>query len=62
MIAVGHALLVIIYHMLSEHTSYLDLGSNYFDERDRQSTEKRLVHRLEKLGFQVSLQPAAQVA
>jgi transposase len=62
MIAVGHALLVIIYHMLSEHTSYLDLGSNYFDERDRQSTEKRLVHRLEKLGFQVSLQPATQVA
>lgn len=62
MIAVGHALLVIIYHMLSEHTSYQDLGGNYFDERDRQATEKRLVRRLEKLGYQVELQVASQVA
>lgn len=62
MIAVGHAILVIIYHMLSEHTSYQDLGGNYFDERDRQATEKRLVRRLEKLGYQVELQVASQVA
>ena len=62
MIAVGHAILVMIYHMLSEHVVYADLGGNYFDERDRQATQRRLVHRLEQLGFQVSLQPAAQVA
>ncbi len=62
MIAVGHALLVIIYHILSEHTSYQDLGGNYFDERDRQATEKRLVRRLEKLGYQVELQSASQIA
>lgn len=62
MIAVGHAILVIIYHMLSEHTSYTDLGGNYFDEHDRQATEKRLVRRLEKLGYHVELQAAAQVA
>jgi len=46
LIAVGHAILVIIYHMLSQHTCYTDLGSNYFDERDRQATEQRLVRRL----------------
>jgi hypothetical protein len=62
MIAVGHALLVIIYHMLFEHTSYSNLGGNYFDERDRQATEKRLVRRLEKLGYQVELQVVPQVA
>ena len=62
LIAVGHAILVIIYHMLSEHTSYQDLGGNYFDEHDRQATEKRLVRRLEKLGYQVELQVAGQVA
>ena len=62
LIAVGHAMLVIIYHMLSEHTSYHDLGGNYFDERDRQATEKRLVRRLEKLGYQVELQAVSQVA
>lgn len=58
MIAVGHTILVMIYHMLSEQVVYAELGGNYFDERDRQATQQRLVHRLEKLGFQVSLQPA----
>ena len=52
-------ILVMIYHMLSEHTSYNELGGNYFDERDRQATEKRLVRRLEKLGYHVELQEVA---
>lgn len=62
LIAVGHTILVIIYHLLSQRMSYEELGSNYFDERDRQNMEKRLVRRLEKLGYQVELQPAAHVA
>jgi transposase len=62
LIAVGHTILVIIYHLLSQQKSYEDLGNNYFDERDRRNTESRLVRRLEKLGYQVELQPTAQVA
>lgn len=62
MIAVGHAILVICYHLLDQQISYEELGGNYFDERDRQATEKRLVRRLEQLGYQVALQPASQVA
>jgi transposase len=62
LLAVGHAILVMIYHMLSKHAAYTDLGGNYFDERDQQATQRRLVHRLEQLGFQVSLQPIDQVA
>ncbi len=58
-VAVGHSILVIIYHMLSDGTTYHDLGPDYFDERDRQAVERRLVHRLEGLGYKVSLQPAA---
>jgi hypothetical protein len=46
MIAVRHSILVIIYPMLCEHVSYTELGGNYFDEHDRQATEKRLVRRL----------------
>ncbi len=57
MVAVGHTILVIIYHMLQEQKSYEELGGNYFDERERRDTEKRLVRRLEKLGYQVTLQP-----
>jgi transposase len=56
-IAVGHTLLVIIYHLLSEDKDYEDLGGNYFDEWDRQAVQKRLVHRLEKLGYEVKLEP-----
>ncbi|MBO0792324.1 MAG: IS110 family transposase [Ktedonobacteraceae bacterium] len=44
-IAVGHTLLVIIYHLLSEDKDYEELGGNYFDEWDRQAVQKRLVHR-----------------
>ncbi len=58
MIAVGHTLLTVIYHMLSENQPYTDLGGNYFDEQDRQVTQKRLVRRLEKLGYQVSVSAA----
>lgn len=53
MIAFGHTFLVIIYHLMDEKKSYEDFGGNYFDEHDRQATEKRLVRRLENLGFQV---------
>ena len=62
MIAVGHTILTIVYHLLSRHTSYQDLGVNYFDERDRQATQNRYVKGLQRLGFEVTLQPTAQVA
>ena len=62
LLAVAHAILVAIYHMLNRGVSYQELGGNYFDEHDRQAVEKRLVRRLEKLGYQVSLEPVAQIA
>lgn len=58
LVAVGHSILVIAYHILTRHEPYHDLGENFFDERDRQKVERRLVRRLEKLGFEVALTPA----
>ena len=59
-VAVGHSILVIAYHLIANQESfYQDLGAHYFDERDRQRLERRLVHRLEALGYAVSLQPVA---
>ncbi|MBI4498300.1 MAG: IS110 family transposase [Chloroflexi bacterium] len=55
--AVGHSILVIVYHLLAYGEVYSDLGANYFDERDRQMVERRLVRRLEGLGIQVELKP-----
>jgi transposase len=58
-IAVAHKQLSIIYHELSEDTPYQELGENYFDRLNQKRLEKRLVRRLEGLGFRVDLQPEA---
>ncbi|MHB8577550.1 MAG: hypothetical protein ACYDCQ_19735 [Dehalococcoidia bacterium] len=57
--AVGHSILVIAYQLLTDGTSYDDLGPTYFDERERGTVERRLVRRLEGLGYRVTLQPTA---
>lgn len=56
-LAVAHSILVIIYHMLRDGSSYADLGGDYFNERNRDSTKKRAVQRLERLGYTVTLLP-----
>ncbi len=61
-VAVGHTILIIIYHVLQEREGYRELGGNYFDERDRQTTEKRLVRRLEKLGYEVAIKSPSPAA
>ena len=38
---------------------YQPLGSNYYDESERNAVQRRLVRRLEALSLEVSLQPAA---
>jgi transposase len=57
LVALAHSILLIIYVVMSRQEAYQELGGNYFDERDRQAVEKRLVRRLEQLGYQVSLHP-----
>jgi transposase len=55
-LAVGHSVRVAFYHMLTRHEPYRELGADYFDDRQRDQVQRRLVHRLERLGFAVSLQ------
>lgn len=59
-IAVAHTILVIAYHVLTHKEAYCDLGATYFDELDRQAVERRLVRRLERLGYQVELKASPQ--
>ena len=54
--AVAHSILVIAYHLIQRQEPYRELGGNYFDELRPAATAKRLVKRLERLGYQVSLQ------
>jgi transposase len=60
-VAVAHTLLVMVYVLLTQQVTYHELGRHYFDTRDRQAVQRRLVRRLEALlealGYAVSLEP-----
>jgi len=56
-VALGHSILVIVYHLLSRGEVYHDLGVQYFDEGRRERLERGLVRRLEDLGYKVNLRP-----
>jgi transposase len=60
-IAVAHSILVIIYHLLRNRTTYQEKGETFFEEQERQGAEKRLIRQLTRLGYHVELQPLAQV-
>jgi transposase len=55
-VAVAHSILVAAYHLLTRSEPYADLGGDYFDRRDQQAVERRLVRRLEALGNKVTLE------
>jgi len=57
LIAVGHTVFIIAYTLLTRRQPYQDPGAVSFDQREQQRIERRLVQRLERLGYEVSLQP-----
>jgi len=56
LVAVGHSILVIIYHVLLRKESYGELGGDYFDKRNVEVQRNRLVRQLERLGMKVTLE------
>jgi transposase len=61
-VALARKLLIIIYHILTTHQPYHELGATYLQQRDRQAIERRLVRRLQALGYDVALQPRVPAA
>jgi transposase len=55
LIAVAHSILVTAYQMLKHQSHYRELGVDFFDTINRDKVRKRLVQRLSKLGFEVTL-------
>jgi hypothetical protein len=43
--------LVIAYHLIQRKEPYRGMGGNYFDRRRPKATARRLVKRLEQLGY-----------
>jgi transposase len=60
MLAVAHAILVIAYDMLQRQEPYCDAGADFFDRLQPEDTARRLVKRLDTLGYHVTLQRAQQ--
>jgi transposase len=58
--AVGHSILVIAWHLLSNDCDYHDLGGDWFARRgDHDRRKTHLVRQLQALGYSVTLQSAA---
>jgi len=57
LVAVGHTLLEIIYHVLKRGAIYQELGAGYLDGLQSERLTRQLVKRLEALGHKVVLQP-----
>lgn len=54
--AVAHAMLRIAYYLLTRKEHYVDLGEDHFDKQKQQSIVNYSVKRLEKLGYQVTIE------
>lgn len=61
-VAVAHAILVIIYHVLKHKVPYRELGADYFDKLNVTYIKRHHVRRLESLGFKVTLEPLEAAA
>lgn len=58
-VAVAASILTTVYHLMRDGTVYQDLGPGHFDALNRDRAAKFLVRRLQALGFDVDVRPAA---
>jgi transposase len=61
-VAVGHTILIMAYHIIKEQSTYKELGADYFERLNEQAIIRRLTSRIEKLGYQVELTKTAAAA
>lgn len=59
LVAVGHSILIIVYHALSRPMPYQELGGNYFERPNTEAQKNRLIRKLEALGLKVTVEKAA---
>ncbi len=56
-VAVAHAIVVIMYHVIKHRVPYRELGADYFDKLNVTYIKRHYLKRLESLGFKVTLEP-----
>ena len=57
LVAVEHAIIISIWHMLSHQQPYQDLGAGYHQRRDPQQTMRRIVKQANAIGLTVRFDP-----
>jgi len=62
LVAVAHAIAVIIYHVMTKDVPYYELGADYFAKLNKQGLKRKLVRRLEELGYKVTLEDVESAA
>ncbi len=62
LVAVGHGVLVIAYHMLKQRAGCEGLGGGYFDRQNTEYLQRRLIRRPERLGSKLMVEPVAEAA
>ena len=58
-VELAHKILVAIYHMFSHRVCYTELGDLYLNKLNKHHLTRDLVHRLERLGYTVTLEQKA---
>jgi transposase len=59
LVAVAHAMLRMIYRVLSHGITYREPGADYYDRRHTERVRRRAIQLLERQGYRVTLEPAA---
>ena len=62
LVAVGHRILVSVYHMLKANRPYDELGADYVDRIKADQLKRYCLKRLEQLGVQITVQHHAHVS
>lgn len=62
LVAVGHTILVIAYHILRDRVCYQELGADYFERRHKDQHRQRLIRQLQALGLKVTVEELEQAA
>ncbi|HNG94239.1 MAG TPA: IS110 family transposase [Acidobacteriota bacterium] len=56
LVAVGHSILVMAYHILKQRVPYQELGADFFDRQQQDTQRRRLIQKLEALGLKVTVE------
>ncbi len=59
LVALGHKILIMCYHILKYRCAYKELGVDYLDKRRKDKIARSYIKRLNHLGYEVTLKEAA---